>query len=129
MVCWLLRYKAVLAADNIGCGNFVHGLVPQHTTHATLKAINMFVYKENNDISTRGIRGRRRGTGRSDSLQLEGDNETSDIKGREQKGHLQNTTSSNSSNVKLGLPTFDVKIIGGKRVVIYHDQLPENKKK
>ena len=121
----LWRLQAVLAANNIGCGNFVHGFVcqppPHNNTHATLiKAINMFVYKEN--TITSGIR--RRGISRSDSLQLEGDKETSDI-----KGHLHTPTTSSANKTKLqsGFPTFDVKIIAGKRVVIYHDQLPENK--
>ena len=103
----------------------------------------MFVYKENSDLMKRDIRGRNRrdeggviGNGSDtsniniNSLSSEVESETRHVNEKETKEYhsqtKQTTTSSdrnNSNNLTKGLfPSYDVKIVGGKKIIIYHDQ-------
>ena len=100
----------------------------------------MFVYKENNDLMKRDKTGRNRrdeggvignGSGTSNttinSLSSEAESETRHVNKNETKEwHLQNkqTTTSRDNNLGKGIffPSYDVKIVGGKKIIIYHDQ-------
>ena len=101
----------------------------------------MFVYKENMDLMRReqvktGRNGEKLDVGSTsiggsntitinntnkNSLTSEGVKQTSvAVDKKEQNKTAKQTNRKNSS--KKSFPTYDVKIIGGKKVIIYHDQ-------
>ena len=97
----------------------------------------MFVYKENRDLMRReqittGRNGEKldvgsNSSGGSNTITNNDTNKNSlSVEGLKQtcvdveKDTLKEANHKNST--KKGFPTYDVKIIGGKKVVIYHDQ-------
>ena len=93
----------------------------------------MFVYKENNDLMRRDTLERKRREGHitknsgstntiDNSLRLEDDKKTSIEKlNNENNRNVPIETPNIKPKLKKDYPSYDVKIIGGKKVVIYHD--------
>ena len=93
----------------------------------------MFVYKENNDLMRRDTleRKRREGhvtknSGRTNTIdnipRLDDDKKTSIEKlDNENNRNVPIETSNSKPKLKKDYSSYDVKIIGGKKVVIYHD--------
>ena len=90
----------------------------------------MFVYKENNDLMRRDTLERKRREGQitknggstntiDNSLRLEDDKKTSIEKLNNRNVLIE--TPNIKPKLKKDYPSYDVKIIGGKKVVIYHD--------
>ena len=92
----------------------------------------MFVYKENNDLMRRDTLERKRREGHvtknsgstntiDNSLPLKDDKKTSIEKlNNENNRNIPIETPSIKPELKKYYPSYDVKIIGGKKVVIYH---------
>ena len=93
----------------------------------------MFVYKENNDLMRRDTLERKRREGHitknsgttntiDNSLRLEDDKKTSIEKlNNENNRNVPIETPNIKPKLKKDYPSYDVKIIGGKKVIIYHD--------